>query len=197
MSLYGKDDSAANVTKAGRGVAASSQSKTIVFVDNTEAALAENKARGINAPGWWSYYTFTDCDGNTRHKAEMLVTIADPEANSQESQGDDAIAADRTVIITSQPSDLSVSAGDAAQFTVAVTIEPNGSPVYQWQESTDGGSNWSDLATAGVYSGHNNTTLSISDATGLDGYKYRCRLRAGQAGTSADKFTNEVTLTVA
>ena len=59
MSLYGKDDSNANVTKAGRGIAASSQAKTIVFVDETEAALKDNKDRGINAPGWWSYYTYT------------------------------------------------------------------------------------------------------------------------------------------
>ena len=81
MSLYGKTDSAANLAKAGRGVAASSQAKTIVFVDNKEAALAENKARGINAPGWWSYFTYTDGEGNVRHKAEMLVTIADPELN--------------------------------------------------------------------------------------------------------------------
>ena len=51
MSLYGKDDSNANVTKAGRGIAASSQAKTIVFVDETEAALKDNTS-GINAPGY-------------------------------------------------------------------------------------------------------------------------------------------------
>ena len=50
MSLYGRTDSNANKTKAGIGVAASSQAKTIVFVDETEAALAQNKSRGINAP---------------------------------------------------------------------------------------------------------------------------------------------------
>ena len=43
MSLYGKDDSNANKTKAGIGVAASSQTKTIVYIDETEAALAQNK----------------------------------------------------------------------------------------------------------------------------------------------------------
>ena len=53
MSLYGKDDSNANKTKAGIGVAASSQAKTIVFIDDTEAQLAENKARGVGSPGWY------------------------------------------------------------------------------------------------------------------------------------------------
>ena len=43
MSLYGKDDSNANKTKAGIGVSGSSQAKTIVFIDDTEAQLAENK----------------------------------------------------------------------------------------------------------------------------------------------------------
>ena len=50
MSLYGKDDSNANKTKGGVGIAASSQTKTVIFVDDTEAQLAENKARGLNAP---------------------------------------------------------------------------------------------------------------------------------------------------
>tara|TARA_B100000963_G_scaffold339042_1_gene336455 strand:+ start:182 stop:469 length:288 start_codon:yes stop_codon:yes gene_type:complete len=94
MSLYGRTDSNANVAKAGRGIAASSQSKTVVFVDDTEAALAANKARGINAPGWWSYFTYTDAGGATRHKAEHLVTIANPDLNANETQDDDTIAAD-------------------------------------------------------------------------------------------------------
>ena len=49
MSLYGKDDSNANKTKAEIGVAKSSQTKTIVFIDDTEAQLAENKARGVGS----------------------------------------------------------------------------------------------------------------------------------------------------
>ena len=55
MSLYGKDDSNANKTKAGIGVAASSNTKTIVFIDDTEAQLAENKARGVSSPGCLLY----------------------------------------------------------------------------------------------------------------------------------------------
>ena len=100
MSLYGKDDSNANKAKAGRGIAPSSQAKQTIFIDDTEAALAENKARGLNAPGWWSYYTFTDCEGNTRHKAEHLVTIAGPEANADETQTDDSVAADESVPVS-------------------------------------------------------------------------------------------------
>jgi hypothetical protein len=117
MSLYGKTDSAANVTKASRGIAASSQAKTIVYVDNTEAALAENKARGINAPGWWSYFTYTDSEGNTRHKAEHLITIAGPDLNANETQLDDAIAADASSIIT-----ISVQPTNQTTYTPAGSI---------------------------------------------------------------------------
>ena len=100
MSLYGKDDSNANKTKAGIGVAASSQAKTIVFIDDTEAQLAENKARGVSSPGWHSFYTYTDCHGKTRYKSELLVSIAGPEANASETQSDDTIGADITSVIT-------------------------------------------------------------------------------------------------
>jgi len=100
MSLYGKDDSNANKTKAGIGVAASSNTKTIVFIDDTEAQLAENKARGVASPGWHSFYTYTDMHGKTRTKSELLVTIAGPEANASETQSDDTIGADITSTIT-------------------------------------------------------------------------------------------------
>ena len=100
MSLYGKDDSNANKTKAGIGVAGSSQAKTIVFIDDTEAQLAENKARGVSSPGWHSFYTYTDMHGNTRYKSELLVSIAGPEANASETQSDDTIGADITSVIT-------------------------------------------------------------------------------------------------
>ena len=100
MSLYGKDDSNANKTKAGIGVSGSSQTKTIVFIDDTEAQLAENKARGVGSPGWYSFFTYTDMHGHTRYKSEQLVSITDPEANASETQSDDTIGADITSTIT-------------------------------------------------------------------------------------------------
>ena len=141
MSLYGRTDSNENVTKASRGVAATSQAKTIVFVDDTEAALEENKGRGINQPGWWSYYTFTDCDGNTRHKAECLVTLADPEANADESQSDDTIAADvaSAITISGQPSNQSTRTPAGAILTVTrAGTAATGTGTYTINSSTAG-----------------------------------------------------------
>lgn len=194
MSLYGKTDSAANVTKASRGIAASSQAKTIVYVDNTEAALAENKARGINAPGWWSYFTYTDGEGNTRHKAEHLITIADPDLNANETQSDDAIAADYTIAIGTQPVAASVTAPAAAQFVVAASTTPAGGTLaYQWQE--DSGSGFGDITDGGIYSGATTDTLDLSDSTGLDGYEYR--VVVSNSGASTSVTSDAVALTVA
>jgi hypothetical protein len=207
MSLYGKTDSNANKTKAGRGIAASSQAKQTIFVDETEAALAENKARGLNAPGWWSYYTFTDSSGATRHKAEMLVTLADAEANSSESQSDDAVAADRTVVISSQPALTgAVAAGAPATFTVSASIEgaTGGSITAQWQVSTNGGSSFTPISSGasngsgGAYqyqgSGFSGQELlSTNTSGGMGNYQYRVVLST--AGQSGDVTSDAVTLT--
>ena len=175
MSLYGKTDSNANVTKAGRGVSASSQAKQILFIDDTEAALAENKARGLNAPGWWSYYTFTDCEGNTRHKAEMLVTIADPEANAQETQADDSAAADVSVAITinTQPVDVTVADGGTLQLVLAAIATPPGDAsvlTYQWQKKS--GTRYNNI------SGATSTTYDKAGVTVADAGSYRVKINS-------------------
>ena len=174
MSLYGKTDSNANVTKAGRGVSPSSQAKQILFIDNTEAALAENKARGLNAPGWWSYYTFTDCEGNTRHKAEMLVTIADPEANAQETQSDDSAAADVSVAITinTQPADVTVANGGTLQLVLAAIATPPGDAsvlTYQWQKKS--GRRW-------VNVGADQPTYDVAAYAEADAGSYRVKINS-------------------
>ena len=185
MSLYGRTDSNANKAKAGIGLDNSSQAKTVVFVDNTEAALEQNKARGINAPGWWSYYTFTDSGGNTRHKAEMLVTIANPDTT--ETQADDTIAGDAasSVAIDTQPQNASVEANESntATFTVAVTVTGAGSATYQWQvNNVDiSGATSASYETAAVVAGDN-------------GFGYRCRVGTTQGATEV--ISNAAVLTV-
>ena len=185
MSLYGRTDSNTNKSKAGIGLDNSSQAKTVVFVDNTEAALEQNKARGINAPGWWSYYTFTDSGGNTRHKAELLVTIADPDTT--ETQADDTIAGDSasSIAIDTQPQDVSVEANESntATFTVATTVTGAGTATYQWQLNR--------IDVSGATSASYETAAVVA---GDNGAKYRCRVGTTQGAIS--EFSNEATLTV-
>ena len=192
MSLYGKDDSNANKTKAGIGVATSSQSKEIVFIDNTEAQLASNKARGVGAPGWYSFFTYTDMHGNTRYKAEHLVAIADPEANASETQADDTIGADvlETITLTSgnQPANSTSSSG-AGTFAVTVSVDQSGTPAYVWQRQKPGSTRWTNLAantdTGITYANFTTATLAYSGlaSNALDGYKYRVVVNTSKGAT--------------
>ena len=148
MSLYGSDDSNTNKTKAGKGVVTDSQTKTIVYIDETEAQLAQNKNRGLNAPGWWSYFTYNDSAGNPRHKAEQMVFIAGGEANSGETQSDDTLAGDfaSTVSISTQPANASVAATNTQAFSVVAVPTGEASAI-------DGAANAGNTAgrTAGTY----------------------------------------------
>lgn len=77
------------------------------------------------------------------------------------------------ITIGTQPSNATVTAPAAASFTVAATTNDGGTLSYQWQISTDGGSTYSNVTNAGVYSGATTPTLAISDSSGLDGRRYR------------------------
>jgi hypothetical protein len=71
MAQWGKTDTAAD---APNYVADADKSK-VFFVDTTEAAVASNQAKGLGTPGWNQYTTYTDSNGNTRHRAETLVAM--------------------------------------------------------------------------------------------------------------------------
>jgi hypothetical protein len=189
MSLYGRTDSNANKTKAGRGVSPSSQAKQIIFIDNTEAALAENKARGLNAPGWWSYFTYTDGEGHTRHKAEMLVTIAGPDLNANETQADDAAAADESVVITinAQPLTQAVAVGAVLSLVADAISTPPGDASelqYQWQKKS--GRRWTNI-------GANQPTYDVAVYAESDAGDYRCKLTTTTGASEVITATATVT----
>ncbi len=71
--------------------AAEIASNNIIGVDDTEATLAANKARGINTPGWTKFVTYTDMHGTTRYKTEPLVVMSSAVTSDAP---DDTIAAD-------------------------------------------------------------------------------------------------------
>ena len=175
MSLYGRTDSNANKTKAGVGIGASSQAKTTLYIDETEAALEANKERGLNAPGWWSYYTYTDSSGATRHKAEQLVFIAGGDTNANETQADDAQAADANVVLAigTQPADASVAVGAQLQLTVVATATPPGNNsvvTYQWQKKS--GNRYSNI------SGATSAAYTVATYAAGDAGTYRVKLNS-------------------
>ena len=93
------------------------------------------------------------------------------------------------VSITKHPSNTSVTAGNTATFSVSASGYPT--PTYQWQVSTDNGSNWSNV------SGGTSATLNVTGTTvdGHNGNQYRCILK--NTTTQENTVTsNPATLTV-
>lgn len=99
------------------------------------------------------------------------------------------------ITISAQPPNRSVTAPAATTFTVTATTNDGGTLSYQWQVSTDGGTNYSNVTNAGVYTGATTATLSISNSTGLTGNRYRVRITS--SGGSPALNSNAGTLTVA
>jgi len=89
-----------------------------IFIDDVEATLPENRERGLNSPGLWEYMTYTDADGNTRHKAQQLVAFKSAPANAPDL--DDNLAADvaSAITISGQPSNQSTSTPAGGILTV-------------------------------------------------------------------------------
>ena len=69
--------------------------------------------------------------------------------------------------ITTQPKDLSVTAGDTAKFTVAAT--GTGTLKYQWQSRKNSSSEWSNSGQNGAKT----KTLSVATTAGLNGWQFR------------------------
>ena len=88
--------------------------------------------------------------------------------------------------ITTQPQDVEVKENETATFTVKVTgTEPLS---YQWQQSTDKGSSWTNInsATSDTYT-TGKTTMDMS------GTQYRCVVKNSIAEVTSDAATLTVT----
>lgn len=86
--------------------------------------------------------------------------------------------------ITRQPQDVIVEEGETARFSVAATGE---NLTYQWQQSSDDGSSWADIA------GANASTYSIPNAaTEMSGYWFRCVV----SGDGGNAISDPAVLTV-
>lgn len=81
------------------------------------------------------------------------------------------------ITITDQPDSTTVATGSPASFTVGASVTGGETLSYQWQGRAPAGS-YANLSNAGVYSDVTTVTLAISDATGLDGWQYRCVVSA-------------------
>lgn len=159
-----------------------------IFIDDVEATLAENRERGLTAPGWWEYFTYTDSSGKTRHKAQHLVAFKDAPRNVADL--DDNVAADvaSAITISVQPATQTVVAGSGATFSVTATAS-TGSLVYQWQRRVTATAKWTNI------SGANSSSLALTAlTTASSGYQYRAKLTSSVG--AEEVISNIATLTV-
>ncbi|GAB2835454.1 reprolysin-like metallopeptidase [Ferruginibacter profundus] len=76
-----------------------------------------------------------------------------------------------TLVVNSQPAASVICEGATTTFAVGVT----GIVTYQWQESTNGGTSYSDIANGGIYSGVTTPTLTLSAVPATaNNNLYRC-----------------------
>lgn len=180
-----------------------------IFIDAVEATLAANRNRGLNAPGWWEYMTYTDAEGKTRHKAQHLVSMGSAPVNAADA--DDNIAADNTpaggpvITIGTQPTSIgngtsTLEIPAAAQtFTVAATVTGGGTVAYQWQRKTATSDRWVNIGAStdsSAYTGFATGTLTIvvGALTDLDlnNYQYRAKVTSNNGATEV--ISNAATL---
>jgi len=152
-----------------------SRSRELVFVDDTEQAVAANKARGIWGPGWWLYETYQTAAGDTRHKAECIAFVHATAAAAGD-DADDTVVADvlETITIGTQPADATTSSG-AATFTVAATVDQSGTITYQWQKKASGSTRYANVA------GATSASLALTGQLAAnDGDKYRVKINTSK-----------------
>lgn len=145
-------------------------------IDVTEAKTADNIAKGLNTPGWVTYTTYTDTNGNVRNKSEVLVAMSSMTGDN------DTLAPEITISV--QPADISVVEPATAAFSVTATRTGTGTLTYQWQKA--------ESATPTVFAnvvGATSATYTTGATTVADdgGDKYRVvvSLVGAEAVTSA------------
>ena len=108
---------------------------------------------------------------NSGVNADGIPVIAAPSGQSTSS----AVTTAASTSFDSQPTDQTITNGGNAAFSVSAS--GNGNFTYSWQQSTDNGSNWTDLSNGGsnpAISGVSTNTLQLTNVpVSYNGYQYR------------------------
>jgi hypothetical protein len=160
---------------------------TVIYNDGIANRSQTNVSSGVafdsfTKPASTNTYTLVSVTSNNCSRTSdfnnAIATI------TVESQG---------VLINSNPSDTSVCAGSNALFSISAS----GVYAYQWQVSTDGGVNYSNIVAAGTnptYFNFATASLGLSGTSmANNGYKYQCLITAS---CGADVTSTSATLTV-
>jgi subtilisin-like proprotein convertase family protein len=97
------------------------------------------------------------------------------------------------VTITSHPANQTLCTGNAVAV-FSVSVAGSGPNSYQWQLSTNGGTNWNNTPNGGAYAGVTTPVLTINPVTAsMNGYLYRLLVNGG---TNCSVTSNAGLLTI-
>lgn len=160
---------------------------TIVYNDGTADRTQTNVLSAVpfdvfSQPASTTTYTLVSVTSNncvrTTDFTDDIITIA---------------VTGQSPIINAEPIDTIVCSGNNGSFAISTSNEY----AYQWQVSTDGGTVYNDIVTAGsnpTYSNFNTAQLNLSTtALANDGYKYKCNVIAA-CGTDISSLPATLTI---
>lgn len=150
-------------------VAASGSGLTYQWQLNTGSGFAD--IAGANAS---SYNLATTTVGQNGYQYRCVVSgTCTPPATSNAA----TLNVSSTVTVTTNPSNSTVCELTNTSFTVAAA---GSGLTYQWQVSTDGGTNYTNLSATAVYGGVNSATLTLTAVPyTYNTYRYRCVVSSG------------------
>jgi hypothetical protein len=145
-----------------------------------------------NATANWTNTTMTGYNTDTltvgatlgRNGYEYRCVLTGSKNSKIESKGA-VLHVGNPVVITAQPADVTVAAGEVATFTVVA----ENAYAYQWQYQNATGTKWGNTSA----DGNQTATLNVTTKASNNGYKYRCIIY-GLDGT--ETITEFATLTI-
>jgi len=195
--------------------------REILLISADEAALVENKEKGLCSPGWWLWDTYTTAAGDTRYKANHIASISALGAASiiGDDDTDGGVAADvaSVIAITAQPAiSGAATEDDGVDLTVSATATTDqGTLSFQWQRQKTSNGRWVNITAStdgGVYTNFAGTgvasatpvVLTIGAALWADdssdpgvavaanGYEYRVKFNNSVGGEEVVSTTDAV-----
>jgi hypothetical protein len=125
-------------------------------------------------------FTYTPQSGNNLSVKLTITDASTPTASTDDETKTVTVTSCCTPpAVSSNPQSVTKCQGASASFSVGYT-GGNPTPSIQWQISTDGGVNFSNVPNSAPYSGVTSGTLNISAVTlAMNNYKYKAVLKSG------------------
>ena len=166
---------------------------TVQSIGNVYGVDAGEATANNEIPGWVYTNVYTDMHGNIRRKSEVLCTLATITTDAE-----DTVYPDYRLVIGTQPTSKTVTAGSANTFTIATTSVPTGATInYRWQRAANANVAFADLTNTGTFTNTTTTTLNFANSSvAVSGSIYRVQMSV-TGGTGANTVSANAVLTIA